>query len=39
MERCISGIRKCFLSMEHEQEYGSICSIGKNQRGWIKVGD
>ena len=36
---CISEIGKCFLSMEHEQRYGSICSIGKDQRGWIKEGD
>ena len=29
----------CFLSMEHEQGYGSICSIGEDQRGWIKEED
>ena len=36
---CISEIGKCFLNMEHEQGYVSICSIGENQRGWIKEGD
>ena len=36
---CISEIRKCLLSMEHEQGYGSICSLGEDQRGWIKEGD
>ena len=36
---CIFEIGKCFLSREHEQGYGSICSIGKNQREWIKEGD
>ena len=36
---CISEIGKCFLSMEHEQGYGSICSIGEDQRGWIKEGN
>ena len=24
---------------EHEQGYVSICSIGEDQRGWIKKGD
>ena len=29
---CIFEIGKCFLSMEHEPGYGSICSIGEDHR-------
>ena len=36
---CISEIGKCVLSMEHEQGYGNICSIGKNQKDYINEGD
>ena len=32
-------LESVFLSMEHEQGYGSICSIGEDQRRWIKEGD
>ena len=33
LDACILGIGKCFLSMEHEQGYGSICSFSEDQRG------
>ena len=33
---CIFEIEKCYMSWEHEQGYGSICSIDEDQRGWIK---
>ena len=36
---CIIEIGKCFLNREHEQGYGSICSIGEDQRGLIKKVD
>ena len=36
---CIFEIVKYFLSKEHEQVYGSICSIGEDQRDWIKEGN
>ena len=37
--RCNFGNGKYFLNIEHEQRYGSICSIGEYQRSWIKEGD
>ena len=35
---CVSKIGKCFLSMEHEQGYGRIFSIGEDERGWMDKG-
>ena len=32
-------LESVFLNMEHEQGYRSICSLGNDQRGWIKEGD